>query len=93
MTGQAGSGPWVALDALVAAAVSPGSTPTQVVDRVRSQRGVRRATLRGGLVKTEPPIVELLVEYGPGSGQQAMRVYDLTLHPDGTVTWAGSHPP
>jgi len=85
--------PWAAeLDAQVAAAVRPGSTLREVADRIRSQSGVRSATLREGLVKTDPPIVELLVEYEVDPGQHATRVHDLILAPDGTVTWAGDHP-
>lgn len=80
------------LDELVKAAVTPGSTPEQVAERVRARRDVHAVTLRTGLVKTDPPMVELQVEFGAGPGQRQTRVHDLTLHPDGTVTWAAAHP-
>ena len=80
------------LDECVKAAATPGSTPQQVAERVRAQRGVIAVTLRTGLVKTEPPMVELKVEFDAGPGRRGTRVHDLVLHPDGTVSWAAAHP-
>jgi hypothetical protein len=82
------------LDARVAEAVSRFDTPEQVAASLRAQPNVRDATVRPGLVKTDPPLVELRVDQlVPDAGADAVvsRIYDLAVHPDGTLHLRGSH--
>jgi hypothetical protein len=54
--------------------------------------GVTAAELRSGIVKTEPPILELAVELTPDAGPVVRRVYDLVEEPGGAARVVDSHP-
>lgn len=79
------------LDNRVGTVLAAGGTPEQVASTLAASRDVVAAQVRPGLVKTEPPIVELVVERRDEHGEVRSRVYDLTLHPDGRLDLAGAH--
>ncbi|MDQ4068792.1 MAG: hypothetical protein M3203_04860 [Actinomycetota bacterium] len=79
------------LDARVADAVARSATPSDIQDALGAQEGVVRVQVREGLVKTEPPVVEVVVDYLHAGGVINSRVYDLALDPDGTLRLRGHH--
>ena len=78
------------LDAAVAAAVARAATPEHAAAELTRLGGVVAASVRPGLVKTEPPQVELVVA-GSGAGDRRPRVYDLAVAPDGGLRVVGVH--
>ncbi|MFE7630189.1 hypothetical protein [Kocuria sp. NPDC057446] len=85
------------LDHRVVSALAGGGTPERIVAVLAGQPGVT-ALLRPGLVKTAPPLVELVVEQRaaqPGTRVEwaVHRVYDLAVHPDGRLELRGRHEP
>jgi hypothetical protein len=79
------------LDARVADAVDRSATPLDVEDALGGQDDVVRVQVREGLVKTEPPLVELVVDHLEAGGAVSSRVFDLALDPDGTLRLRGRH--
>jgi hypothetical protein len=79
------------LDSRVARAVASNSTPDDVASALRAHNDIADARARDGLVKTEPPLVELVIEQLEGEGAISTRVYDLRLDLDGTLHLRGSH--
>lgn len=80
------------LDAIVRGALAGGAGPRDVERRLRDVPGVTTAELRSGIVKTEPPILELAVELTPDAGPAVRRVYDLVEEPGGAARVVDSHP-
>lgn len=85
------------LDRRVMSALAGGGRPARIVAVLTGQPGVT-ARLRPGLVKTAPPLVELVVEQraaqrGTRVGRTVHRVYDLAVHPDGRLELRGRHEP
>lgn len=80
------------LDAIVQEALTGGATPVDLERTLRDVPGVTDAQLRRGMVKTEPPILELDVELTPADGPAVRRVYDLVQQADGATRVVNSHP-
>lgn len=83
------------LDAIVGRLVERRLGLDDLVEGLRADPGIEEVRVLGGLVKTEPPVVELAVRPAgdPGASSPASeRVYDLVQQTDGTVTLARSHP-
>lgn len=88
MTGAAAQDdPASSIDDAVRALLDGGATAARIAERLLAIDGVTAAHVRSGLVKTEPPIVELEVEHGA----EGRRVFDLAQHADGTLHWVGAH--
>lgn len=84
--GQDHDGP-TSIDDAVRALLEGGATAALISERLLAVGGVTAARVRSGLVKTEPPIVELEVD----RGADGTRVYDLAQHADGSLHWVGAH--
>jgi hypothetical protein len=76
----------------ISALLSAGrATPESVATALRLDADVLAADLRPGLVKTEPPLVELVVQRRDDAGTVSAWVYDLTVLPDGRVRLEDDH--
>lgn len=53
---------------------------------------VARARVLPGIVKTHPPIVELLIVQRQDDGSEVRWTYDLMMEPDGRLHMRGRHP-
>ncbi|MCL3860431.1 hypothetical protein [Actinotalea sp. K2] len=79
------------VDRLVLDALTSGVDVAQVAERLRTEASVTRAEVRPGLVKTHPPLAELVVEYTTGDGGTRARVYDLEVVPGRALRLARTH--
>lgn len=86
-----GAGPGDEFDRIIRQAVEQGGSVDDVVARLRTLEGVASAEARGGLVKTEPPIIELAVSFARAPGPAENRVYDIVQELDGSLRLSGSH--
>jgi hypothetical protein len=75
----------------LAALLEDGGTPESVAAMLAEQPDVLSASTRPGLVKTEPPLVELVIDWSEGAGQVRSRVYDVVVRPDGRLVLSGDH--
>ncbi|MGY1709853.1 hypothetical protein ACI8AC_10120 [Geodermatophilus sp. SYSU D00758] len=75
----------------LAALLAAGGTPESVAAALERQPDVVSASTRPGLVKTEPPLVELVVGWREDTGHVRSRVYDVAVRPDGGLVLGGEH--
>ncbi len=75
----------------VAALVDAGGTPEAIAAALAKQPDVVSARARPGLVKTEPPLVELEIDWKEEAGRVRSRVYDVVVRPDGRLVLGGDH--
>lgn len=85
-----GSGPR-AIDEAVRALLAEGVNAPGIAERLATVDSVSEARVRTGLVKTEPPLVEVEVDYVAEPGELTTRVYDLAERPDGSLEWGAAH--
>ena len=76
----------------LAGAVGEPASPAALVDRLGAQPRVVGVTMGEHLVKTEPPLRELVVELVRADGAPARAALDLAEEADGRVRVVGAHP-
>ena len=79
-----------ARDVVVRTAAAEGGSPAELAERLRARDDVADVQVLPGLVKTFPPVVELVVDFARPEGP-VRRVYDLVEETDGALHVTDSH--
>jgi hypothetical protein len=80
------------LDGRLADTLTRVPTLDDLVTVLQREADVARAEILPGVVKTRPPIVELLVEQRQDDGATVRWTYDLVAEPDGRMRVRSRHP-
>jgi hypothetical protein len=80
------------LDARVAEALGRARTLEDLTAELQGETDVALADVLPGLVKTNPPVVELVIEQRQDDGKTVRWTYDLLAEPDGRMRVRSRHP-
>lgn len=86
-----GAGPVGGLDERVAEALGRVRTLEELTAALLREDDVARAHVLPGVVKTHPPMVELLIEQRQDDGSVSRWIYDLVMEPDGRLRLRTRH--
>jgi hypothetical protein len=86
------AGPVGDLDERLVEALTRVGTLEELTAALQREDDVLRARPLPGVVKTHPPIVELLVEQRQDDGSVVRWIYDLVVEPDGRLRVRARHP-